>query len=543
LLEAKGQCPLNQPGRHTPTGGPDEGAVPLPGTLKQKIKDAIVALSLANLCFIKVSFDLLSDADRFFDKLPVTNSMLLALAVNLAGLALIVWLVIQALRRFPNQWLLLSVHLLFLLLLLFPLDFIRIKYFNVTDYEILRFFEQPVMAIGALIMLILVVWNHRLVAQIATVFVAVLAPMAFMVFVKIALICTGLAPLKQCDAPAVLPSLNPVRPGQPRIIWIIFDCTDYRLTFEQRPTNVQIPEFDRLKAESLFADHAFSPSSCTILSMPALIYGRVVSSADTSDACDLSVTFADTGATTTCSGLPSVFSEARHLGFNAAVVGWYLPYERLLGHDLSFCEWYAYPPFEPSRAINFGANLTQQFLSLGETFWLRHLFVNIHRDSLQVSLSVVTNSSYGLTLLHLPAPHKPGIYLANKDQLTFWPRLSKVAGYFNNVMLADHEFGKLRGAMETAGQWDKTWIILSSDHSWGESDLYDHKHDPRVPFMVKAPGTNESMIFSRQFNTVLTHDLILAILRGQVTNQQNVTDWMDGYPSQENIMPVFGVEK
>jgi hypothetical protein len=543
LPEAKGWYPLSgQPGVHFEEGH-DTGTVSLPRPLKQKIKDAIVAVSLANLCFIKSSFDLLWDTDRFFNRLPVNASNLLALATNIAGLAAIIWLGIQALRRFPNRWFHLPAHLLFLILFLFPVDFIRMSYLHVTDYAILKFLEQPVVMVCALAVLALIVWQHRLAANTAAVLAAILSPLAAMILIKTALVCTGLVTVKQCANPAALPPLTQVHPGQPRIVWMIFDCTDYRLAFEQHPAYVQLPEFDRLRSESVFADHAYSPSFCTILSMPSLIYGQIVAAADTSDTCDLTVTFADTGAMTGCSGLPSVFSEARQLGFNTAVVGWYIPYPRLMGRDLNFCEWYAYPPYEPSRGKTFGASLQQQFLSLGETFWVRHLFANIHRDSLRVSLSLVTNSAYGLTLLHLPAPHVPGVYLAGQDRLTTWPGLSKVAGYFNNLMLADREFGKIRRAMEASGEWDKTWIIVSSDHCWGASDLYDKKHDSRVPFIVRAPGTGDAIAYNKQINTVLTHDLILAILHTQVTNQQNVADWLDAHRSAQVPMPAIGVEQ
>jgi membrane-anchored protein YejM (alkaline phosphatase superfamily) len=174
--------------------------------------------------------------------------------------------------------------------------------------------------------------------------------------------------------------------------------------------------------------------------------------------------------------------------------------------------------------------LRYQVFSLSETFWLRHRFAEICQDSLQASLRLVTNSTYGLILLHLPPPHKPGIYLPEQHRFTLWMK-SKVRGYFNNLELADHELGVLRQAMETSGEWDKTWVILSADHSWRESKLYDGQRDHRVPFLVKPPEAIDSTPYSRQFNTVLTHDLILAILHGVVTNQQNVALWLNAHGS------------
>ncbi len=522
---------MSAPAQTTPPAEHHEGIIPLPQPLKQKIKDGIVAVSLANLCFIKVGFDLLFDQDRYFNKLLVTPSMLLALVLNILCFALVFWLVMRMLRRFPNTLLQLPFHLTFLLLLLFPVDFVRLKLTNIADYQIVAFLKQPVVIIAVLAVLVLVAWKHRSLTKIAGVAVGLLFPLALFSFVEIALVCLGMTQLKQCTSNVLLPPPGPVRAGQPRVLWIIFDETDYRLAFKQRPPGLQLPEFDRLQQQSLTAANAYSPNDATIMSMPALILGRRILSVSYEDACDLLITFADNRETATWTAQPSVFSEAHNLGVNTALVGWYVPYDRMLGSALNFCAWYPYPPFEPARADTFAANMRCQIFSLSETFWLRHLFANICQDSLQTSLRVVTNSTYGLILLHLPPPHKPGVYLPEKHQFILWAK-SKVQGYFNNLALADDELGTLRHAMEQAGEWDKTWVILSADHSWRESKLYDGQRDHRVPFLVKPPGANGSMTYSRQFNTVLTHDLILAILHGEVTNQRNVALWLDTHGSQ-----------
>jgi hypothetical protein len=559
-----------------------DGTISLPHPVKHKIKDGLVALSLANLCFIKVGFDLLSDKNRYFNKLPVTTSTLLALVVNLLGFTLVFWLVMQLRRRFPSRLLHLLFHLTFLVLLLLPLDFVRIKFFNVTDYQVFKFLQQPVVFLSEVILLALIIWQHRLIARIAAIVVGVLSPLAIFLLAKIALVCLGVFPLQNCPIDPVPPPMSPVHAGQPReinqpespgratgaisrgqprVIWIIFDEMDYRVTFEKPAAGFQFPEFEKLRHESLSATGAKAPADLTDTSMPALILGRRISAVDADDACDLTITFADTGDTTTWRGHPSVFSEARKLGFNTALVGWFLPYSRELGDVLNFCEWYPYPPFEPARAKTFFGALWQQIDSLTETVHLRRLFLNIHVASLQASLPLVTNAAYGLILLHLPAPHRPGIYLPDQDRFTAvgMAHMSKVTAYFDNLVLADREFGKLRRAMEASGQWDKTWVIHSADHSWRESKLYDGQRDFRVPYLIKPPGSpreinqpgslgratgpisrgkTASADYTRPFNTVLTHDLILAILRGEVTDGQNVAPWLDAHA--EPSSPIIG---
>jgi hypothetical protein len=514
----------------------EKGTIRLPHPIKQKIKDGIVAVSVANFCFLNSGFDLLFDSDRFFDKLPVTPTLLLALMANLSWLAVVIWLGMQWRRRSQNRALHLVLDLVFLLLVLVPLDFIRMKILNITDYQLFMFLKQPMVMLGTLVIFAVVVWQHGWTARAAAAAAAIASPLAFSMLAKNVLVCLGIMQLGNCVSEIVLPPPGPVPAGQPRVVWIIFDETDYRIAFEQRPPGVSLPAFDRLRNESLFATAAYAPADGTIISMPALIIGRRLSTVTYESTCDLKVMFVDTGAMADCSTLPSVFSEARRLGVNTAVVGWYIPYDRLLPNALNHCAWWPLPSFEPARAATFPAEMWQQIYSLTGTVHSRQMSAKMFHDSFIESLSVVTNNTYGLVLLHLPPPHRPGVYLPDQNRFTAWP-MSKVKGYFNNLILADHELGAFRQAMETSGEWDKTWVILSADHSWRQSGLYDGKRDMRVPFLVRPPKGGEATAYSLQFNTVLTHDLILTILRGEITNGQNVATWLDAHRSSEGNIP------
>jgi hypothetical protein len=293
-----------------------------------------------------------------------------------------------------------------------------------------------------------------------------------------------------------------------------------------------MPEFDRLLQESLHATNAFAPAHCTLFSMPALISGHRFSYVSLKNNSDLSVTFADTTQTNSWREMPSVFSAARELGFNTALVGWFHPYDRVLGKFLNYCLWYPHPVYEAARAPTFGAAMRREIGCLTGTLHRRLLHLDICLDTLTGSLSLVTNGTYGLVLLHLPPPHKPGIYLPDQDRFTVLS-MSKSTGYLNNLGLADRELGSLRRAMETSGQWNKTWLIVSTDHAWRESRYYDGQLGLRVPFVVRAPGADKAITYSPQVNTVLTHDLILAILRGELTNQEDVAPWLDAHPRME----------
>ena len=526
---------MNPTAHDAPAANEHGGYIPLPRPLKRKIKDGIVALAVANWCFVEVWFRLLFRQSRYFHKLPVGRVELLALAVNILGATLIVWLGIGLWRRTRSRLLQVVLDMAFLFMLVLTSGFIRFQLLHWSVGGLRGLLHQPVLLLVLLVIAAGTIWKHHLAARVAAVIIAMTFPVALLTLAKITLLCLNVTHLQECTYSPPPPPFLSVPEGQPRVLWIIFDETDFRLAFDRRPASLRLPEFDRLRQEALYADDAYPPGDGTIISMPALITGRRLSWIG-NDGCDLALTFADTGATAEWSGLPSVFSQARDLGVNTALVGWFHPYSRVLGDSLNYCSWYAQPQFEPARSTTFGGAMQQQIASLVSFIHTRRLFIEVCQDSLNDALSLVANPAYGLILLHLPPPHDPWVYLPDKNEFTAWG-IADPAGYFNNLGLADHDLGDLRRKMETAGQWDKTWVILSADHSWRLSKSYDGVRDYRVPFLIKSTGAGQSLTYSNRFNTVLTHDLILAILRGEVTNQPATATWLDTHGKPELPVP------
>ena len=522
---------MNPPAQDTPAANEPAGYIPLPSPLKQKIKDGMVALTMATWCFLRPMSHLLYDGNRYFDNLPVLPVELLALAVNILGVALLIFLGIGVWRRFRTGVVPLVLDLCFLFLLVFPADFIRsqtmLKQPILTDTQVVGLLKQPMVMLCIFVVLMFLIWKHRWVARAVAAAIVVTFPVTLLTLAKILLACCNLMDVNGCPNAVPPPPLLPVREGRPRVVWMIFDETDYRLAFVQRPARLALPELDRFRQEALSADHAYAPADMTIISMPALISGRRLSGTFP-DGCDLALKLADTHVTNEWTALPSVFSQARELGVNTALVGWSIPYARLLGGSLNYCSWYAASFCEPADSTTFGGSIQQQIASLAWPFRGRQIFINMCQNSLKDSLSVSGDPKYGLILLHLPPPHAPGVYLPEKNQFTCLG-MSRPASYFNNLVLADHELGALRRGMETAGQWDKSWVILSADHSWRASQSYDGVRDYRVPFLIKPPGGGQSLTYSNPLNTLLTHDLILAILQGQVTNQPSAASWLDAH--------------
>jgi hypothetical protein len=314
---------------------------------------------------------------------------------------------------------------------------------------------------------------------------------------------------------------------------------DERLTFVDRLGGLRLPEIDRLRSESLWASNAFPPAPETLLSMPSLINGRIMTRAKTKGTRDLFLTYEGDDQPVNWRNTANVFSEARDLGYKTAVVGWSIPYTRVIGSSLDFCQFFPYRDPDPdlpffSRMLKCTAFAASLFPLVEQLHWLNPIglslngldilgSINTCRALCKTAIPAVTNRDFSLILLHWPIPHLPGIYSRTRGDFD----LSGRGTYIDNLALVDKTLRELRQAMETAGVWDSTTVLLSADHWCRYTFLLDGKNDHRVPFLLKLAGQTTRFDYTRCFNTVATHDLILAILRGELQDPESVARWLD----------------
>jgi hypothetical protein len=386
-------------------------------------------------------------------------------------------------------------------------------------------------------------WDLRLVLGIPAILLlatAIIARKRFLAFASSALITisplilleAGLS-ISRCwtdrsalyaDGPLAAQAQNSL----PRVVWIIFDELDYRLSFEDRPSNVPMNAFDRLRAESLFAESAVSPASDTVPSVPSLLIGKIV--ADLSPP-SLGTKVLDSASP---SGVQTIFKSVHSMGGNAAVVGWYIPYCRLVSRDVTTCSAHDMenelnetgPTFQQSLSLQLQSLFAYGYRSLlGQSPRAVHrieMLNQIHQDSVRA----VADPSLNLVFLHLPVPHAP--YLYDRFSYTF-PKRVGFGSYFDNLALADVYLGNFREAMTDAGLWDKTTVIVSSDHPDRKSSTVDGKDDPRVPFLLKMAGTTKGTTYEAPLPTILTKPLIEAILSGAVVTSDDATEWLTAH--------------
>ena len=160
----------------------------------------------------------------------------------------------------------------------------------------------------------------------------------------------------------------------------------------------------------------------------------------------------------------TIFPKVRALGLNTGLAGFFLPYCPILGDTLTTCTW------EPCVTCG---RLTGVFgKSVGESMWhqvselvprydrRRHLAT--FRGVQEAGLALAADPTIGMAVIHLGVPHDPVIYDRRRGDYSL--RAVEGDGYLHNLALVDRSLGELRDAMETAGLWDRTTVIVLGDH-------------------------------------------------------------------------------
>jgi hypothetical protein len=384
--------------------------------------------------------------------------------------------------------------------------------------------------------------------------------------------------------PGKAAGMLPASVSHNRVIWIIFDEMDYRLSFPARPPRIQLRQFDALRRISVFADHVKSPAHNTIAAMPSLLLAKDIPRDEDVDIKPrpIQVRFSGCSRFVSIRSQPNVFRRARKLGFNTAVSGWYHPYCRDFGSDLSACtsiygfrnatgvqtflrakplwetatylaKWQGRAIALHTKAIVLRNAQDWRILSIPErAFVNRRIHIARLRSEMQHGLHMLRNRRLNFVLLHFSIPHPPGIWNTKAQTFTTSPR----SDYIDNLALADHVLGKVRHTLEQIGDWDRSTILVSADHpyrptSWlglhvaspqaaPSAEMIRDTHriwQPHIPFILKMPGQKTSVAYHNEFNSVLSGNLLLAALQGEIRTPAQAVQWLDTHAaaSEEKV--------
>jgi hypothetical protein len=512
---------------------------------RESVRDALIALSIANLHFLGTWSGLLATRNLVFRTTILVDAAAVTLCV--LGLGAVLFVAMRLARRLRTR--VNGVEHLVLLAFIVPLDWARMEVPVTTRV----FWFQRLGAGGN------VAWAVLMMA------IALCAVAVYMrnpgrvrhALQQVALVLSPLLPICLVQALYVERLLEVPPTGsvlhqpadQPRVIWLLFDEMDFPIAFTHRPVGFALPNLDRLRDEGLFATAARSPSTRTQLSVTSLLGGRHVSAFVPISARDALLTYSDSttdgeqrpaGDAAHWRSTETVFDRVRALGLNAGVSGpGFLAYCRAFSQRLTRCENTA-PSLGVGRTVVLTLLLhpalshrpvgaSQSLRALADAVLRPAVFAN-HLKVLDVTRRFAADSSLAYVLGQFLLPHRPfvaGVPLS----------------YYGNLRLADSLLGVVRRSIERSGTWDRTTIIITSDHGLRSLVASESAHPederfgparPRipgganhVPFLIKFAGKSDHLRYDRPFNTVLLAELTLKLLRRELNTAEDVAAWID----------------
>ena len=524
------------------------------------LRDATISLSLANLCFVKVWGRALSGMGNYFNEFPVAYAGILLDVLVLAGLFFVAATIVRRSRKQSLLKLARGGFLLATMTIVNGAVSLIVTFSPINFQSLLGRTAVYVATVGFAVCLILICLSfQKQILYIGPRIVLMLLPFVIVNFAQTLWRLTERSAVAHAeDKP--LSDLPERHKTATRVVWLIFDEMDQRVSFDGRPHGLELPELDRLRSQSVYAANAYPPSPLTYMSMPALIDGRLVAQVIPMQSDQLMVKFDGEERTVSWNNQPNVFSRARELGFSTAIAGWCHPYCEVLKSNLSRCEevkgnsndevtltatmvlqfqrLVATVPLVPQLAIPAiqRVGFINQFVTSGE----RQKYIARYRRVFGASLRAATDAKLDLVFVHYPIPHPPGIYDRVKNDFS----LQSGTGYIDNLKLVDRTIGELRQELEVSGLWESTTLIVSADHWWRtemwragpfwtpqDEAIAAEKMDHRVPFIVKLAGQHDHLTYANSFNTVVTQELVLALMKGDVVDSNGVANWLDKHRS------------
>ena len=484
-------------------------------------------------------------SDTFCMKAPPSRAAYAAAMVNVVLVGALVLGAITVARRARRPWSQLAQGVVLAVALIPVYAFVEILTVYVPPIgdplkNLLRAAGPAVIPCGLALLAVTLVWRHA-IARLGAAVLLILFPFVPLTFFNAARMMIGRDPAPFRDPPPAARLAGHAPPR--RVLWMVFDEWDQSVAFSRRDPGLALPEFEAFRSRALYALNAYPPAGETGRSIPALVTGRLVKKVQPVDTNTVLLTFADQSAGVSWSTQPNVFSRARAAGFNTAVAGWSLAYCRALGRDLSACHWEVLNLPSNSLGQSFPEILLNQNRNHFETqfrsLWGRSLSTTGHSRAytavLEQALRYIADPGLGLVMVHLPIPHPPYFYSRATRRFDLRRPFLLGAlrpfreGYPDALELADRSLATVRESMQRAGAWENTTILLSSDHSHRQSQIFTGlpERDHRVPFLLKLAGQNQGLVYEGEFNTVLSSELLLAVLNGEVSTAVEAAAWLD----------------
>jgi hypothetical protein len=350
---------------------------------------------------------------------------------------------------------------------------------------------------------------------------------------------------------------DPSLPGAAgnRIIWVLFDELSYDQTFDHPQPGIELPAFDHLRDQSFSFSNIRPAGFYTDQIIPSLFLGQQIELVRRTPDGQLIYKTKDNQQKRQFDPRETIFNTARAEGWSTGLAGWLIPYCRFMGSVLDSCFWNRN---DDSLLEPFGASEDKSMLAnaaaipvwawaniTGDTHEFNAEHLANYRELMRHAELLIDDSRLRFLYIHLPVPHPPGIYDRRKG------RLRAGGSYLDNLVLADQAAATLLSEIDATPSASRTTLIVSSDHSfrislwkstkggWTDEDesATGGRFDDRPVLMIRFPGHAAGASISASVDEMLEHDMLDAMLRGQMKTADDFTGFLAQHGIQTTSPP------
>ena len=298
---------------------------------------------------------------------------------------------------------------------------------------------------------------------------------------------------------------------KPPIHLIIFDGMSYKVLNDQRSKHL-FPNLNEVFANDCFVfEDAHSPGSPTIESIPKLLTGLeydryreynlqfLIAQSENKDLVNLPVE-------------SSLFHISQSYDYNNVLIGSGLPYCNLFGQYLSYGE--SFPSY---------ARLSQLLpLPLSTLLHVKYRhYRNNFLNSFDKYLSRIDSSPQNtFFFVHFLCPHEPFVFDSEGVSNRYWEVILKGGAYkykekyMEQLIFVDKKVGEIVRRLKDKNLYDRSLIILTSDHGY----FRDDDDMTKVPLLIKAPFQKSRHVVRQRVNTINLHKLFSKFLKSNVVD-------------------------
>ena len=383
-------------------------------------RDLLFSFSVANLSFVPmwIEFFYRTKESTYYRVYEFTKTDYIAAYVVTLLFSAFVYLLIRVTTKYSSKLIRFFSNFCLLLICVLLVNVYRYEMQLPVNpiYYIALFKDCGALCFIATILIIILLISSliywKILLSCIRTFILILAPFGILLFGRAAWSLYSIDQSTIEHVNTAIEKISSRNNNQPRVVWIIFDELDESYLFLNRPSEIKLPEFDRLRDESIHATHAYPPSRFTETAIPSLITGELVSNIEVLPEKDLLLTIGDSGNKIRWSGEKNLFYRAQEEGFNTGIVGWYHPYCEMFRPFVASCKQTLFYGVKFRRSkddslVDTVLNILPLniFVAPRRVTIERKLGFDSYNELMHESKKIINNDKLDLVYLHFSIPH------------------------------------------------------------------------------------------------------------------------------------------